>query len=149
MAKLRFIIISLLLFLFACATNTIVLARLYDLSSADIIQAQFQFSGTTHGTISFALPSGETFRGEYQTIKGGSIEWGSVYGTVWGPSGVSMVSGSGHATSSPTEYKGTAVMTSDKGTIITCEYITNRSRWKPHGQGGCRDNRGRVYKLMF
>jgi hypothetical protein len=148
LGKLLSVVISLALFV-SCAVNKVVPARLYDLSSADIIQAQFLFSGTTSGSISFALPSGERFAGEYQTLRGGSIGWGSVYGTVWGPSGAATVSGSGLTATMPTEYRGTAVMTSSQGTIITCEYISNTSRYEPHGQGACRDNRGKVYKLMY
>jgi hypothetical protein len=137
------------LLLSGCATNKIVPARLYDISSAEVIQAQFQFAGTTRGSVSFTVPSGEAFTGEYQTVREGTTEWGTIYGNLWGSSGSASVSGSGYTVSLPTEYRGSAIMTSDRGTVITCEYLTNTSRWEPHGQGACQDNRGKVYKLMF
>jgi len=147
MSKFRIIVILLPLLIVSCTTTGTFPARLYNLSDAGIIQAQFQFSGTTYGSISFILPSGEQFTGEYQTITGGSAQWGSIYGTAWDSFGVSMVSGESGEITLP--YKGTAVMTSDKGTVMTCEYISNRSRWTQHGYGVCKDNRGQTYQLMY
>jgi hypothetical protein len=118
-------------------------ARLYNLSTGEILRAKFEFEGTTQGKVSFALPSGEMFDGEYQTITGGVTSWGRVYSHVWGSEGIVKVE------SRPNEYRGSAIATSDEGRVIECEYITNRSRFEPHGQGACKDNRGNVYKLMF
>src|SRR2546425_12962961 len=118
------VIAALFLWIIACtAPNKIVPVRLYDLSTAEVIQAHFEFSGTQQGRIGFELPSGEKFQGEYNTIVGGTTGWGRIYGSVWGSGGSSVVTGGGSMVSAPTEYKGAAVMTSDRGTIITCEYV--------------------------
>lgn len=138
----------LLLMLVGCAAK-IVPARLYDLSTAEVINANFEFSGSTQGAIEFELPSGEIFRGEYQTIRGGSVAWGTVYGTVWGGNGSASGVSNSYMTSRPTEYFGTAVAASNFGRTIVCEYISNTSRWEPHGQGACKDNSGKIYRLMY
>ncbi len=117
-------------------------ARLYDLSSAEIFDASFNFSGTTQGTITITLRSGEIYRGEYQTLRGGTSTWGVIYSSVWGQS-------SGYARVTPREYVGSAIAVSDQKGVIQCEYIGNSSRRNPHGQGACKDNRGKVYKLMY
>lgn len=130
-------------------TQKVVPARLYDLSSAEVFNATFFFSGTTQGKVSFSLPSGEQLEGEYQTITGGSSVWGNVYSTVWGAAGSTSLRSQVSAQSNPKEYIGSAIATSKEGRVIECEYVTNTSRTEPHGQGACRDNRGKKYKLMF
>lgn len=117
-------------------------ARLYDLETAEVIQAKFIYSGTTSGNISFVLPSGEKFEGEYSTVPSGSITWGSIYTHANG-------GGSSEVRSKSLKYYGSAVLISDKKTVIECEYVTNSSRYNPQGHGACRDNRGKKYKLMF
>jgi hypothetical protein len=138
----QIIIFALFSSLIGCTTTKTVPARLYNISNAEVIKANFEFSGRRHGEISFQLPSGEHFHGEYHTVKGGVTGWGILYNQVWGSS-------TGFISSGPIEYRGSAVMVSDKGTIINCEYTTNRSRWEPHGQGACSDNKNVIYKLMF
>jgi len=138
----RIIILAFSLSLIGCASTKIVPARLYNLSNAEVITAEFEFSGKRRGEISFQLQSGEHFHGEYNTLKEGVTGWGIIYNQVWGSS-------TGFISSTPTEYRGSAVMVSNRGSVITCEYITNRSRWEPHGQGACRSNRNVIYKLMF
>lgn len=145
----KYSVIFVALILSGCATSKIVPARLYDISSGEVIQAKFQFSGTTHGSISFAVPSGEAFTGEYQTVLGGTTGWGTIYGNIWGSGGSASVSASGYTVSLPSEYRGSAIVTSNRGTVMMCEYLTNTSPWEPHGQGACQDNRGKAYKLMF
>lgn len=132
-----------------CAVNIMVPARLYDLQSAEVINATFNFRGTTHGTIDFTLASGERFVGEYQTTTGGASGWGSVYSLVWTPAGPVSGVRQARVAVNPNEYTGTAVARSDQRRLFECEYITNNSRSRPHGQGACRDNQGHAYKLMF
>ncbi len=122
---------------FGCSVNKGVSARLYDMQDGTVAQAQFHFTSTPHWRIELRLASGEVLVGEYNTITGGVSGWGQIYGTLWSSS------------VRPDEYVGTAIATSDRGTVIECEYITNNSRTNPHGHGACRDNRGRIYKLMF
>ncbi len=120
-----------------CSVNKVVSARLYDRQDGTVAEAQFHFTGTTHGRAEITLASGEVLVGEYNTVSGGAYGWGQIYGMLWSSS------------IQPNEYVGTAIATSDRGTVIECEYITNNSRTNPRGHGTCRDNRGRIYKLMF
>jgi hypothetical protein len=124
-----------------CAINSTVPARLYNLSTAEVIQATFNFRGTTSGAIAFTMPSGETFTGEYRTLKAGSSGWGAIYYA--GAAAITTVR------LEPKELVGSAVGTSNQGRVIQCEYVTNRSRHSPHGSGNCSDNRGILYRLMF
>jgi hypothetical protein len=122
---------------------------LYDLETSEILPAQFHFFGTTSGNINFTLPSGETFTGQYFTERGGSSTWGNVYGKVWDGYGSVNYSGHGRTRTLPSEYVGTAAGVSDQGRSMTCEYTTNTSITTPHGHGVCKDNNGKVYKLMY
>jgi len=123
-------------------SGRIVSARLYDLSNAEIIDAHFDFSGTTQGAVTVTLRSGEIYRGEYQTVRGGATAWGEVYSSVWGQSSI-------NTNVTPNKYFGSAIAVSDQKGVIQCEYISNTSRNDPHGQGACKDNRGKIYKLMY
>jgi hypothetical protein len=124
-------------------------ARLYDLETAEVIQAKFIFSGTTKGNIYFSLPNGEKFQGEYSTIPSGSVSWGAIYSSVYGGGMNASGHGSGIALNKSLKYHGSAIATGDKNTLIECEYVTNSSRYSPQGFGACRDNRGKKYKLFF
>lgn len=141
--------LALILNLTACIANKRLPARLYNVKNGEVVQAHFNFAGTTGGTINLIKNDGETFNGEYRTITGGSTTWGSVYTsyTTDGNLNSSTSTSSQHLT--PNEYRGSAIAVSSKGTVIECEYITNTSRYVPRGQGVCKDNRGSVYKLMF
>jgi len=121
----------------AILVNKTVSARLYNVQDGSVANAKFHFTGTTHGSAEITLPSGEVLVGEYNTVTGGMSGWGEIYGELWSLSVL------------PYEYVGTAIASSDQGTVMECEYITNRSLWNPRGHGTCRDNRGQIYKLMF
>lgn len=126
-----------------------VTARLYDLVAGDVTEATFMFDGTTYGTIAFTLPSGERFRGEYQTVTAATSAWGTIYSHAWTLKGLALRRDQAAITTAPEEYFGSALAASDRKRIIECEYITNTSPTEPHGQGACRDNQGHTYKLMF
>ncbi|MCL4743750.1 MAG: hypothetical protein KJZ54_16255 [Phycisphaerales bacterium] len=120
-----------------CSVDKVVSARLYDLESGAISQGRFHFTGSTHGRIEVHLSSGELLEGEYNTIPSGTTGWGAIYGRVW------------TAAVSPNALTGVAIATSPAGTVLECEYITNASRFHPMGHGAARDNRRRVYRLVF
>jgi len=131
-------------------SNLRVAARLYDLATADVINAEFIFNGTTYGQVNFALPSGETFRGDYHTVSGAVSGWGSIYSLAWtlgGGLGVARAQTS--VTVEPEEFVGSAVASSDRGRVIECEYITTKSPYVTHGHGACKDNKAHTYKLMW
>lgn len=88
------------------ARRLVVAARLYDLRSSEVIQAQFVFNGTTYGQIDFTLPSGERFKGDYQTVSGAVSSWGAVYSLAWTSSGLAAARTNAALTVAPHEYSG-------------------------------------------
>ncbi len=113
-------------------------AKLYNLTTGEVYDATFHFAGETHGLIDFTLPSGEHFTGQYNTVRGGSISWGRIYGNIYT-----------YSQTLPTEYRGVAIVTSERNRYLHCEYTTNRSRDETHGHGACVDNDGIMYRLMW
>jgi hypothetical protein len=138
-----FALCTLALLVFGCTKK----ARLYNLTTGEVTPIQFSYNGTGKGKLSAVSAAGEKFTGEYVTLAGGQVGWGTIYATVYSPKG--SASGSSTSVTSSTEAKqrGTAIATGDKGTIIQCEYIT--SVWNGGGSGGCKDNHDILYKLMF
>lgn len=117
-------------------------ARLYSLADGQIIQATFRFAGSTNGEVSMLLPSGEVLRGEYRTLRSGMTGWGTIF-VQGGASAVAAINVRSD------QYRGTAIATGSQGTVMECEYVTSSSRTRPEGYGTCRDNSGRLYRLIF
>jgi hypothetical protein len=136
-------LVSFALLIFGCSKK----ARIYNLTTGEVVPAQFSYNGTGKGTLTAVTASGEKLKGEYVTLAGGQVSWGSIYASVYGPKGSASGSGSSFASSTEAKQRGTAIATGDKGTIIQCEYIT--SVWNGGGTGACKDNHDVLYKLMF
>jgi hypothetical protein len=62
-------------------------------SATGVLEAHFVGHGTLHGTAEMTMPDGEFLQGEYSIVSGGSVSFGSIFGTVYGRGGA--VSGSG------------------------------------------------------
>jgi hypothetical protein len=122
-------------------------ARLYNLSTGEVIPAEFTYSGSGKGKITAVSSTGEQMTGEYVTIPGGIVNWGSIYASVYGPGGAASGSGVNYSSSMESKQRGTAIVTGDRGTIVQCEYVT--SALNGAGTGACKDNRGVFYRLMF
>ncbi|MGB8541410.1 MAG: hypothetical protein WCD49_07205 [Candidatus Acidiferrales bacterium] len=136
-------LVSLPLLIIGCTKK----ARLYNLTTGEVVPAQFSYNGTGKGTLTAVTSSGEKFKGEYVTLAGGQVSWGIIYASVYGPKGSASGSSSNFASSTEAKQRGSAIATGDKGTIIQCEYIT--SAWNGGGSGACKDNHDVLYKLMF
>jgi hypothetical protein len=122
-------------------------ARLYNLTTGDVTTAQYSYSGSGKGRIWVNLASGEHLKGEYATIPGGEIGWGSIYAAVYGAGGAASGSAISYSAAMESKQHGTAVITGNKGTVVQCEYVT--SVWNGAGAGACKDNHGTLYRLMF
>jgi len=124
-------------------------ARLYNTQTGEVSHGWFHFAGTRSGEVGIVLPNGEALRGEYSTAPAGDTTWGSVYASAYGSGGYASVHGSGYKQNVPNALRGQAVVVGNRGTMIQCEYVTNNSRYDAQGHGGCKDNRGNYYRLMF
>lgn len=133
--------LALLTFVSACSHNRVLSARLYDLSAAEVLPASFTFSGTTRGEVTLVMQVGDTLRGEYRTIREGTASWGLIFSQGGSASTSALARG--------LTYRGSAVAISRSRRSMECEYVTSSSTRHPEGFGVCRDNDGRVYRLMF
>ena len=97
-----------------------------------------------HGPTTATMPSGELLKGEYSITRGGTAEWGSVYASVYGTGGAASANASGTRFGVSIRGQGTLILTSDRGTILNCEFVSSG-----HGSGACLDNHGVKYKLLF
>lgn len=118
-------------------------ARLYDMETATVAPATFKWNGSGRGPVVMTLPSGEVIRGEYVSVSDDTISWGQIFAS--GSSGTATATG--YALTTQGKQKGTAIGTGDLGTALECEYVTSGS--SPQGYGTCRDNRQKIYRLMF
>ncbi len=114
--------------------------QLHDIQTGEILEGSFGFVGTTTGPVTIPMKDGETLRGEYSTASGGGVNWGGIYRTVYARADVATVSSA---------LRGRVVAVGERGAAMQCEYVTNSSRESPQGHGACRDNHGKVYRLMF
>jgi hypothetical protein len=115
-------------------------ARLYDVDSPNVLVAGFRDAGMGHGPIWIGEKlESATCRGEYVTVPHGTNGWGTIYGQ----RGFATVAGAATDTDQP----GRAIVSCSDGRVIECEYVT--SSLTGSGNGACRDNRARRYRLMF
>lgn len=128
-------------FLCACGRS----ARLYNLSTGEVTRVNY--SGRGKGKLSATLASGENIHGEFVSLPGGNTSWGAIYASVYSPTTFAQGSAQSVSGNMQSKYRGSAIATGDKGTIIQCEYIV--SEWTAAGSGACEDNHGVKYKLMF
>jgi hypothetical protein len=140
----QWLLLTLLIATTAACTRR---ARLYNLTTGEVSVVEYSYSGSGRGRISTVLASGERLRGEYVTVAGGQMEWGTIYASVYSPTGDASGSATSQSVSVEGKQRGGAIVTGDKGTIINCEYVT--SVWNGAGTGACKDNKGTLYKLMF
>jgi hypothetical protein len=87
------------------------------------------------------MPYGETVKGEYSPVAGGTVGFGSIYNAVFGPNGVAATSAAPAGT--PGKVSGYGV----DGTQIACEYY--RDGASGHGSGACHTSTGFLYRLQF
>ena len=138
--QLLFFCLTITIIIVGCATTKIVPVSLVNISNEEIIKTKFEFSGNDTGKISFQLPFGEHFNGEYHPVQHDDTEWGIIFNQVWSSSMISTGS-------RKTSYRSSAVMVGDKGTILSCEYVTLYGR--SENLGACRNNKNVTYRLTF
>ena len=112
--------------------------RLYDTQTGQKSDAAFKFRwSSTAGTAEDTI-AGEKISGEYSISQSGSFGWGSIYSGGASASVNSISIGAG---------RGALIMTGPSGRVLECEFVTNAVT--THGNGGCKDNEGSLYRLIF
>ena len=111
-------------------------ARLYSLDGS-VMQAQFTYAGTGKGKVSLTHPDGEAFEGEYFTDAPSSVS-AALLQTPWGPITTVEMTQMGRQVSYITAV-------GDRGTLMQCISFPRGSS----GFGGCRDSKGREYRLHY
>jgi len=119
---------------------------MYNLSTGEKTTFAYTYNGRGRGKITGTFASGEVATGEYAVISGGSVGWGSVYASVYGPKGSASGNGTAVAVTQNARREGSAILTGLNGTVITCEFALGFSG---HGFGACQSKTGVLYKLIF
>lgn len=126
------------LVLLASCAPSVLDARLYDVDGGEVLQVQFTYDGSGRGKILF-VGHDDRLEGEYVTIFEGSrataMAWGGIFSRYY----------SVNATEKALRGTGVAASVMGTGWFLECEYVTNG----PNGQGVCKDNRGKFYRLLF
>jgi hypothetical protein len=138
---MKVILIAVCLLLLCGCTGT---GRLYDLETGEVSTFSYSYNGRGHGAISSTL-KGQNFTGEYSVINNADVSWGSIYANAFSPAGSTSGTATGTAVSMRGQRRGSAILTSN-GTVIDCEMLVGSNG---HGSGGCRDNHGKKYRMMF
>jgi hypothetical protein len=120
-------------------------ARLYNVSSGEVISGVFTYDSSGRGRVTVDFSDGERATGEYVTVAGGTTSWGTIFAYVYGTGG--FATGRVLTRSVQNEQYGTAIATGNRGRVIQCEYIS--SAVVVQGYGACRDNRDVIYRLVF
>jgi hypothetical protein len=137
-----FALVLLVFSLAACTAH----GNMYNLSTGEKTTFSYSYNGGGRGKMTGTFASGEAATGEYSVITGGSVAWGTVYASVYGPNGSAYGSGNAVSVRRNGRREGSAILVGSNGTVITCEFDLGLSG---HGFGACKSNAGALYKLLF
>ena len=125
-------------------------ARLYpanDEARTDgVVAAHFEAHGTGHGAVTMTMPSGEHLVGEFSIVRGGAIGFGTIYGQVYGPNGITTAVSNSSSYVVPGGSPGTA-SAFGQGISMECEFYNDN--FSGHGMGACRSSKGALYRLQY
>ncbi len=93
------------------------------------------------------MPDGEVLRGEYSVVRGGAIQFGSIFESVYGPGGVATGAGTTTNYAMPGSSPGMASAFGTKGTSMDCEFYNDNV--SGHGMGACRCSQGSLYRVQY
>lgn len=112
-----------------------------------VLKVELTKTGAGSGPFVITMPDGEVLKGRYSVNVGGSMGFGSLYGSVYGTGG--FASGSAFSTSSAFDMSNPAVgdAIGPKGTTAHCEVVSNSM--SGHGNGVCQVSNGAVYRVQF
>lgn len=111
-----------------------------------VLNGLFVGHGQGHGTAKVTMPDGEELQGEYSIVFDGSMGFGTIFGTVYGPGGSQAVSGTSGHVSIAGKGQGFASLSSGS-TSMQCEFLN--ANMTGHGYGACKSSKGGIYRLMY
>jgi hypothetical protein len=136
-------------------------ARLYNLDTGDVIQAQMGYSSEGHGNMTATLPTGETCSGEYAIGAFGKpyplptpygdpkrLEEENAYPEEV-PEDVSWAEVYGYGSGVHVQPVGSATLVGDRGTVLEIVIYSYYYYHGPHGDGVGRDNHGNWYRIYI
>jgi hypothetical protein len=126
-----------------CWTRTV---TLYNTQSGAVLRGEYGERPGPTGSFAVTLPSGERLEGQYSIARGGGVQWGSIYSSVYGQGTVTTGSAVGSSVSIGGRSPGIAVASGPQGTVLDCEFLTDA--FESNMVGACRDNRGNTYRLF-
>jgi hypothetical protein len=90
--------------------------------------------------------TGESLKGEYSVVQGGTVNWGNIYTSVYSASGSANGTANSIGVTAAGARRGAAVLTGDKGSLLDCEFVVGMNG---HGTGACRGKDETKYRMMF
>ena len=136
------------LILFGCTiTREVNLYPTDNKSDITVLHGQLQGHGELHGVANITMPNGEILSGEYSIAAGGSIGFGGIFGSVYGPGGLTSASGTSTSMAVSAEGEGSASLVGNRGTLMQCEFMNNNMFG--HGYGACKITDGSTYRMMY
>ena len=116
-------------------------------SSLGVLRGELAGHGEGHGTINIVSPDGELLDGEYSIVFDSSVAFGSIFGSVYGPTGVASGSAASSSFSMSGEGEGQASIFGNRGTTMQCEFLNQNMTG--HGYGACRTPKGVTYRMIY
>jgi len=130
-----------------CARNASLYPANDEAASGGVLTARFHTYGTGHGEIQIPMPDGEVLKGEYSIVRGGTIGFGTIYGSVYGTGGAASYHGQSSTYVMPGGSPGMASLFGDRGTSAQCEFYNDN--FSGHGNGACKISKGALYRLIY
>jgi hypothetical protein len=93
------------------------------------------------------MPDGEVLKGEYSVVRGGAVQFGSIFESVYGPGGVATGTGTSSSYSVSGSRTGMASAFGSKGSSMDCEFYNDNV--SGHGMGACKSSQGALYRLQY
>lgn len=118
---------------------------IYDLKTGESAPLTYSYGSGGRGKITTSL-KGHIISGEYSFASSTEVSWGSIYANANTPQGVVTGTATGTSIRSRGGHRGNAVLTDGKGLILDCELLAGSNA---HGSGGCQDNQGNKYRILF
>lgn len=148
--KIRFVVgtIGVYALLCACVTHPLVVPANDAARSRGTLQVNLTQTGMGAGPFTVTMPDGEILTGRYSVNLGGSVGFGSLYGSAYGTAGSAYASGFGTSTVFAASSPAVADAVGPKGTTIHCEVMNGN--YTGHGNGVCQvEPGGAIYRVQY